>query len=220
MTQLTPQRARRVSRRWPLISGGVAIALALALGAIVALRSAPYEFDAEWLEEVVEHRAAFWTVPALVMNFVGGSWFGVFVVPIGAAIVLRITGRPWSAFYFVVASAVSAGLVQLLKALFDRARPEDMLLAIDSGSFPSGHAANAATIAVALGLMLQRRWVWIAGAAYALLMAVSRTYLGVHWLSDTTGGLLLGAGVAVVLWAPFAAKLEAEWRPAPASVKP
>jgi undecaprenyl-diphosphatase len=41
-------------------------------------------------------------------------------------------------------------------------------------------------------------------------MAVSRTYLGAHWLSDTIGGILLGAGVAVIVWAPLAYKLAEE----------
>jgi undecaprenyl-diphosphatase len=41
-------------------------------------------------------------------------------------------------------------------------------------------------------------------------MAVSRTYLGAHWISDTIGGLLLGAGVAVIVWTPLAYRLAAE----------
>lgn len=214
-TQLSEPTARRVSRRWPLISGGTAVALALILGLIVSLRSNPYEIDGEWLEELVEHRSPLWDVPAFVMSFLGGGWFGVFLVPLGVAAVLLVARKPWSAMYFIVASAVSAGVVQLLKSLFARARPEEILVAADFGSFPSGHVANAATLSVALAIILQRRWVWFAGAAWTVLMIFSRTYLGAHWLSDTVGGLLLGGAVAVFVWAPLASKLQREWsRPA------
>ena len=41
-------------------------------------------------------------------------------------------------------------------------------------------------------------------------MAWSRTLLGAHWLSDTIGGALIGAGVVLVLWAFSAHWLEAE----------
>ena len=41
-------------------------------------------------------------------------------------------------------------------------------------------------------------------------MALSRTYLGAHWLSDTIGGLILGAGIAVIVWAPLAYRLARE----------
>jgi membrane-associated phospholipid phosphatase len=43
-------------------------------------------------------------------------------------------------------------------------------------------------------------------------MMVSRTYLGAHWISDTIGGMLIGVGVAVILWAPFAFLLYREQR--------
>ena len=208
---ISAPQARKVARRWPLISGGTAVALVLALGAIVGLRTSPYEFDTEWLDELVEHRSPLWDVPAYVMSFLGGGWFGVIVVPIGVAAALLIARKRWSALYFVLASALSAGLVQLLKSLFGRARPEEMMVPSDFGSFPSGHVANAATIVVAVALILQRLWVWFAGAAWVLLMMLSRTYLGVHWLSDTIGGLLVGVAVAVIVWSPFASRLSAEW---------
>lgn len=208
---ISEPRARRATRLWPLISGGTAVALVLALGAIVGLRSNPYGFDAGWLEELVEHRSPLWDVPAYVMSFLGGGWFGVFLVPIGVGVVLLIARKPWSALYFVLASALSAGVVQLLKSLFGRARPLDILVVADYGSFPSGHVANAATISVALAILLQRRWVWFAGAAWTVLMILSRTYLGAHWLSDTIGGLLLGAAVAIFVWAPLASRVHKEW---------
>ena len=209
---LTPQRARAIQRRWPVVSGITAVVLVVGLGAIVALRSGPYEFDAEWLEELVEVRAPFWSVLAMLMNFIGGGWFSI-VVPIGVGVVLLIARKPWSALYFVLTSAVSGLLVQLLKNLFDRARPELQLVTADFGSFPSGHVANAATVSVGLAIMLTRVWVWLAAAAYTALMALSRTYLGVHWLSDTVGGALLGGAVAILVWAPFAERLRREWRP-------
>ncbi|MGO4783123.1 phosphatase PAP2 family protein [Cryobacterium sp. W22_MBD10_FK3] len=204
--------SRRIARRWPLISGAVAVVLAFLLGALILTRGAgrPIEADAEWMEEILEHRSPVWEVPALVMNFLGAGIAGVIVIPLVIVVTLLVLRRPWAALYFVIATVVSAGLVQLLKTLFGRARPEDMLITSDFGSFPSGHVANAATMAVALGIIFPWVWVWIAGAVYTVAMMVSRTYLGAHWLTDTIGGLMLGAGVAVVLWAPLAAKLDGE----------
>lgn len=202
----------RISRRWPLVSGIVAIVLAVSLGAIIAVRgNTPFEGDAEWMEEILEHRHPFWEVPSLVMNFVGGGWFA-FALPAAIIVVLCVRRRFFGALFLGLASAASALLVQLLKDLIGRPRPEDILVTADFGSFPSGHSANAATLAVCLGLILWRAWVWALGACYVVLMMLSRTYLGAHWVSDTVGGLLLGVAVALIVWAPFAHKLRLERR--------
>lgn len=203
--------AARIQRRWPLVSASVAVGLVLLLGAIIAFRpTEPFAIDLKWMEEVVEHRSPVWTLPALFFDYVGGGILGSVVIPLVIFALLLAFRRPWGATYFAVASVLSVICVQVLKHTVGRARPSDILVQVDLGSFPSGHTANAATMAVVFGLLFPRVWVWCVGGAWAVLMAVSRTYLGAHWLSDTIGGLLLGAGVAVIVWAPLAYRLAEE----------
>ena len=206
------RRARTYGRRVALTAGISGLVLAVLIGGIVMLRNGglPFEVDEEWAEDVLALHGSFGDFFAYSMNWLGGGFVGVFVIPVGVAVVLVIMRRPWGALYFIVASAASAGVVRLLKVLFGRARPEDMLVVSDYGSFPSGHVANAATISVAIGIIVPIIGVWIAGAAYTLLMALTRTYLGVHWFTDTVGGLLVGAGAALLVWAVFAVPLERE----------
>lgn len=203
--------AASVTRRWPVISAAVAVGLVIALGMIIAFRpTEPFAVDLEWMEEIVEHRSPFWTVPALVFNYLGGGILGSVLIPLAIFLLLLAFRRPWGAAFFAVASLLSVTAVQVLKHTVGRARPTDILVTSDLGSFPSGHTANAATMVVVLGILFPRVWVWAAGAGWALGMAVSRTYLGAHWLSDTIGGLLLGAGIAVIVWAPLAHRLALE----------
>lgn len=208
----TDQKTRRVQRFWPLVSAFAVLVVAVLIGALVMLRGAgnPLGFDTEWMDEIVEHRSPVWEIPSLAMNYLGGGVIGVFIVPIAIIVGLCLFRRFWAALYFAAATILSAGLVQLLKGIFGRARPEEILVHADFGSFPSGHVANATTMAVVLAIILRRGWVWIAGVVYVVLMLLSRTYLGAHWLSDTFGGLLLGAGVAVIVWAPIANRLYRE----------
>ncbi len=195
------------------IAGVTALTAVVVLGLVITLRGSPFGFDDEWMAEVTEHRSDFWLVPSLIMNFLGGGWFGTLVVPVGVTALFLLLRRPWAAGYFLVASVVSAALVQVLKGFFGRVRPTDVLVNVDLGSFPSGHVANAATIAVALAFILRRTWVWVAGVVYVILMALSRTYLGAHWVSDTVGGAVLGGAVAVLLWAAVSHRLDREsWR--------
>jgi undecaprenyl-diphosphatase len=208
----TDQKTRRVQRLWPLVSAFAVLVVAVLIGALVMLRGAgnPLGVDTEWMDEIIEHRSPIWEVPSLAMNYLGGGLIGVFIVPIAIIVALCLFRRFWAALYFAVATILSAGLVQLLKGIFGRARPEDILVHADFGSFPSGHVANATTMAVVLAIVLRRSWVWVVGVVYVILMLLSRTYLGAHWLSDTFGGMLLGAGVAVIVWAPIANRLYRE----------
>ena len=204
----------RVARLWPIVSGGAALALVVVLAVVIFYRQSdkPFGFEVEFMAELVASRADWLTVPALVFNAIGGGILSTLVVPaviIGALLLFR---RPWGALYYLVAAIASATVTRVIKVIVARPRPEDILVNPDFGSFPSGHSANAALMATALGIILMRTWVWVAGAVYTVLMMLSRTYLGAHWISDTIGGMLVGAGVAVIVWAPFAEKLYREHR--------
>lgn len=194
-----------------LVGGAVLVALSCLLGWWIFSRGdEPFPIDTWWNAAIAE----LWNPVLLgfsrVMNWLGGGWFGVLVVPIGGAIGLILLRLPWAAAYFLAAEAVSAAGVQVLKHVYGRARPEDMLVLSDYGSYPSGHVANAATIAVAAVIIFPRVWVAVVGAAWVVLMAFSRTYLHVHWLSDTLGGALIGAGAALLVAAAFVVPMARE----------
>lgn len=103
-----------------------------------------------------------------------------------------------------LALVVPGGLVlnALVKLAFQRARPVlvDPLLTLATYSFPSGHTAGATVwwgFALALVLAHRPRLRWrvaatVAAALMIALTALSRVYLGVHYLSDVLAAMAEG----------------------------
>ena len=158
----------------------------------------PFDVDSAWNTLLAGMDVAALSAISQFMNVAGGVLVSSVIVPIAGVVILLILRRPWSAGYFLLSIALAALAVQVLKQVFGRARPEEILVVSDYGSFPSGHAANAAVLAAVLVVLLPRVWTVVLGTAWVVVMAFSRTYLHAHWLSDTVGGALVGVGVALV----------------------
>jgi len=158
--------------------------------------------DDAWLRLMISGRAAPLTAIAKVFNVLGLVYVTL-PVRIALAGFLAVRRRWWHLAAFAAAIAASEVLIGPLKGSYDRARPPGSLVATSGASFPSGHAIAASVTVVAAVIALvpagRRRTVWgAAAAAFSIVMGLSRAYLGAHWLSDATAGILLGASCALV----------------------
>ncbi len=115
----------------------------------------------------------------------------------GAALVALAGGTAARRGALWIAGAILAtGLVvKAGKMLTRRARPVGewggSYRRGDPHAFPSGHSARATLLAV-LGCALGPPGLGAVLAVWAVLVAVSRVTLGVHYLSDVVGGAVLG----------------------------
>ncbi len=160
---------------------------------------------------MTEIRTPWLTRVARVLSVLGGP---LVMVPLRLVVIGALAWRRrWLQLGAFLGAVVTSELcIGPLKALIDRPRPPGAMIATDSSSFPSGHAIAASVTAIGLVVVLVpaaqpphprgRSW----RPRSPLLMAMSRTYLGAHWLSDVIAGACIGTGLAVV-W-PAALELE------------
>ncbi|WDM66063.1 MULTISPECIES: phosphatase PAP2 family protein [Xanthomonas] len=118
------------------------------------------------------------------------------VIPLDIAIVLVLLAlRRWREGTFAALGFGGSALLNMgAKQFFQRDRPSlwESIAPESTFSFPSGHAMGSMTLAaVVIALAWRTRWRWpvtLVASAFALLVGVSRIYLGVHYPSDILGG--------------------------------
>ena len=114
----------------------------------------------------------------------------------------------WAVATMATGWAVATGL----KLVVQRARPVvEEPFAVHAGySFPSGHATNNAIVVTIVLLLLRpvlgvtaRRVLLGVGAAWVVITCADRLFLGAHFLSDVTAGVLLGCGLCLASYAGY-----------------
>ena len=148
----------------------------------------------------VDH-ATSWSTDALqLVTELGGTYFVVAALIVLALVEFWRVPNRWMPVFLVTVVTGEIIVVNTIKELLDRVRPEFNPIAETLGpSFPSGHSGLAAAFYAAAALVLARKRspktrALLAGGAVAIAVGVacSRVLLGVHWMSDVLGGLALG----------------------------
>jgi undecaprenyl-diphosphatase len=129
------------------------------------------------------------------------------LVVLAAAAGFLILRRRRAAGIVVLVAVVSAGLERSAKYLVGRDRPDVAWRLIplpDQPSFPSGHALCSMAIYGCIGLLAARlvapRWRSLtaaSGVALAVMIGLTRPYLGVHYPLDVLAGWTAGLACAL-----------------------
>jgi len=187
-----------VALRWAVATGGRVVAM-----------------DHHVLRWVLAHREPLLTTTFRAITSLGDVRAVVAVGAFGVGALIYRQRRDL-ALVLVLSSAGTWLFVNGVKLLVQRPRPpEAVRLVTASGwSFPSGHAGQGAAMYLAIGVLVvltaRGRATQIAalaaGSAAALLIGVSRIYLGVHWTSDVIAGWSLAIAWLAVLLAAAACR--------------
>jgi len=166
---------------------------------------------AHWM---VARRTPTWNHVTVWGSLMAETTTKVVVTAVVALVFLRLWRRWFEPVLLVVSLVIEAAAFIVVTTIVGRPRPNVPRLdgSPVGSSFPSGHTAAAAAyaaIAVVVFLHTRKRWarivVVVLTALIPVIVALARMYRGMHFLSDTIAGTVLG-GAAVALTAVVLAR--------------
>jgi undecaprenyl-diphosphatase len=197
-------------RRRRLLIAMAALLVALATAAALGNGQALLTWDEPIQRGVEANRTSALNDMFLAVSRLGSTVFVLLAGTLGAILTWRRCRAVATAL--LVATFARPAIEFIVKGLVSRDRPDfDRLVAGTGYSFPSGHVMAAIALwgllPVVVALYTRRRAIWWASVAVSATLiagiAASRVYLGVHWFSDVTAGLVVGTffllGVDTVL---------------------
>lgn len=128
--------------------------------------------------------------------------FMMFITPIGFLFIVLasysfLLRNPKNLFLLALSVVITYVIGFILKLLIMRERPDLALLQESTYSFPSNHAAIIfSTLPIMSKIFSKYTYLFV---VIAFLIAFSRIYLGVHYMSDLIFGGLLGYGVGLIV---------------------
>lgn len=161
------------------------------------------EFDNNFFESINDFRSDFGISLFKVL-----TCFGNIYVTLGIlAILLIFIKNKWIFLIQAGSYGVSGIITYLAKIIIARPRPTTALIKIPTSySFPSGHTLTSIVFYIMLVYLLTynskkevRNSLIVLATIFAFLIAFSRPYLGVHYLSDILGGIILSIPILVIL---------------------
>lgn len=119
--------------------------------------------------------------------------------------------KEYRSIIYVLSASIGGGiLVQVLKFIFSRERPDTALyLASEiTMSFPSGHSAMSAVVYLSLAVLISRIensrksriFIITAALIISFIVGLSRIYLSVHYPTDVLAGWMIGLFWALFCW--------------------
>ena len=211
--QLHPRLAHLLRRRHPDPGATVSLLLVVAV-AVIALTAAAVgvilvmvwsetglaRSDLPLAEWAADKASPGSTRLLHLVTDLGGTPAVVLLSIAVAAATLRRRAKLAVLGYLVITVGGQFALVNAIKWIVDRARPDiDQLGGFAGPSFPSGHAAAAAACYACFALLLglgrsQRARIVLMSAAAGIAgsVAATRVFLGVHWFTDVIAGVLIG----------------------------
>ncbi len=137
---------------------------------------------------------------AIVLAHSGDSWFWI----LGLGLLWWFGDTYWKqlAVTMLIGILVTALVVMAIKFTVKRSRPQGewgrIYRSTDPHSFPSGHAARSAMLAV-LALGLGPLWLGLSMLVWAPLVGLARAIMGVHYPSDIIAGMALGVILGLLI---------------------